>query len=159
MIVKLKILIGKNLFHVRFISISYRNRGYLLRIIRIKIHKIIENPIKIILLKIQNIVILPTNKQEVNNITNKIFIYSAIKIKANILPPYSVLNPDTNSLSPSLKSKGARPNSANIEIIHSKKIIFINKPPKIHILLRIENKFIVFKNIKILTKIKNILIS
>ena len=39
---------------------------------------------------------------------NKILAYSAIKIKAN--PPllYSVLNPDTNSDSPSAKSKGVR---------------------------------------------------
>ena len=39
---------------------------------------------------------------------NKILAYSAIKIRAN--PPllYSVLNPDTNSDSPSAKSNGVR---------------------------------------------------
>lgn len=45
-----------------------------------------------------------TIKQE----RNKILAYSAIKIKANNPPAYSVLNPETNSLSPSVKSKGVR---------------------------------------------------
>jgi len=34
--------------------------------------------------------------------------YSAIKINANPTLPYSTLNPDTNSDSPSAKSKGVR---------------------------------------------------
>lgn len=38
----------------------------------------------------------------------KIFAYSARKIKANPALPYSILNPDTSSDSPSAKSKGAR---------------------------------------------------
>jgi hypothetical protein len=44
---------------------------------------------------------------------NKILEYSAKKIKAN--PPllYSTLNPETNSDSPSAKSKGVRFVSAN----------------------------------------------
>ena len=36
------------------------------------------------------------------------FVYSAIKIRANWPPLYSVLKPDTSSLSPSAWSKGAR---------------------------------------------------
>jgi hypothetical protein len=46
---------------------------------------------------------------------NKILAYSAKKIKAN--PPllYSTLNPETNSDSPSAKSKGVRFVSANEE--------------------------------------------
>jgi len=46
---------------------------------------------------------------------NKILAYSAIKISAN--PPllYSVLNPDTNSDSPSAKSNGVRLVSAKHE--------------------------------------------
>lgn len=46
--------------------------------------------------------------------------YSAIKIKAN--PPllYSVLNPETNSDSPSAKSKGVRFLSAKQETNHNK---------------------------------------
>ena len=41
--------------------------------------------------------------------------YSAIKIKVNPKPPYSILNPDTNSDSPSAKSKGVRLVSAKQE--------------------------------------------
>lgn len=46
----------------------------------------------------------------------KILAYSAIKIKANPSLPYSMLNPDTNSDSPSAKSKGVRLVSAKQEI-------------------------------------------
>lgn len=42
--------------------------------------------------------------------------YSAIKISAKVPAPYSVLNPDTNSDSPSAKSKGVRFVSATAEI-------------------------------------------
>lgn len=39
---------------------------------------------------------------------HKIKEYSPKKINANFNPPYSILKPDTNSDSPSDKSKGAR---------------------------------------------------
>lgn len=52
--------------------------------------------------------------------------YSARKIKANHPPIYSTLNPDTNSDSPSAKSKGLRFVSAKHVIIH---IMKINKFP------------------------------
>lgn len=48
----------------------------------------------------------------------KIIKYSAIKIIANLLLLYSVLNPDTSSLSPSAKSKGVRLSSATDENNH-----------------------------------------
>ena len=44
--------------------------------------------------------------------------YSAIKISANVPLPYSVLNPETSSDSPSAKSNGARLVSAKIDINH-----------------------------------------
>ena len=47
-----------------------------------------------------------------------IFIYSAIKINAKVPELYSVLNPDTNSDSPSARSKGVRFVSAKAVIIH-----------------------------------------
>ena len=47
-----------------------------------------------------------------------ILAYSAIKIKANPNLPYSILNPETNSDSPSAKSKGVRLVSARHEINH-----------------------------------------
>ena len=43
-----------------------------------------------------------------------------MKRKANSPPPYSILNPDTNSDSPSAKSKGARFVSAKHLINHMK---------------------------------------
>ena len=45
-----------------------------------------------------------------------ILAYSAIKIRANITLPYSMLNPETNSDSPSAKSNGVRLVSAIQEI-------------------------------------------
>ena len=47
-------------------------------------------------------------KIAVKRLMNKIFIYSAIKMRANVPPLYSVLKPETSSDSPSAKSKGAR---------------------------------------------------
>ena len=49
-----------------------------------------------------------------------ILAYSAIKIKANPPALYSVLNPDTNSDSPSAKSKGVRFVSAKQEANQSR---------------------------------------
>lgn len=46
----------------------------------------------------------------------RILAYSAIKIMANFPPLYSVLKPETSSLSPSAKSKGARLVSASVVI-------------------------------------------
>lgn len=46
------------------------------------------------------------------------FMYSAIKNKANGPAEYSTLKPDTSSDSPSVKSKGARLVSARVEINH-----------------------------------------
>ena len=51
----------------------------------------------------------------VNLLKKKILAYSAIKIKANPPEPYSILNPETNSDSPSEKSKGVRFVSAKQE--------------------------------------------
>jgi len=45
-----------------------------------------------------------------------ILAYSAKKIKENFKPPNSTLNPETNSDSPSAKSKGARLVSTTQEI-------------------------------------------
>jgi len=47
--------------------------------------------------------------------------YSAIKINANLTDPYSTLNPDTSSDSPSAKSKGVRFSSAKQVTLHTKK--------------------------------------
>ena len=46
------------------------------------------------------------------------FAYSAMKNRANGPAAYSTLKPDTNSDSPSVRSKGARLVSASVEINH-----------------------------------------
>jgi len=53
------------------------------------------------------------------SLIKRIFIYSAIKISANIELLYSILNPETSSDSPSAKSNGVRCVSARIEIIQN----------------------------------------
>jgi len=97
---------GKMYFQDIFIIKSYRIRGNLTRVhtshtsiaitsTGVNIFVDINTMLVIILIKIRD-------------------IYSPIKIMEN--PPllYSVLNPDTNSLSLSLKSNGVRPTSVNI---------------------------------------------
>lgn len=53
---------------------------------------------------------------ELNSLIIKILVYSAIKINANGPLLYSVLKPDTNSDSPSAKSKGVRFVSARVVV-------------------------------------------
>jgi len=53
----------------------------------------------------------------------RILVYSAIKIRANNLLPYSTLKPDTSSDSPSAKSNGVRLVSARLVINHIKNSI------------------------------------
>lgn len=104
--------VGRNNFHLSFIKISYRNRGYEPRI---------HNKVIVINIKINNdIVLFKELKNNIIDIILKIIIlkYSARKIKANQPPIYSTLNPDTNSDSPSAKSKGLRLVSAKHVIIH-----------------------------------------
>jgi hypothetical protein len=55
---------------------------------------------------------------DVTILINRMFMYSAMKINANALLLYSVLNPDTSSDSPSAKSNGVRLVSAKAEINH-----------------------------------------
>jgi len=55
------------------------------------------------------IIDLPPKKSKAENrLITKIFAYSARKINANPTAPYSILNPETSSDSPSAKSNGAR---------------------------------------------------
>lgn len=62
------------------------------------------------------IIVIWPSKTVVNIETNIIFMYSDIKINANNLAAYSVLNPDTSSLSPSVKSNGVRLVSAKRQV-------------------------------------------
>lgn len=58
------------------------------------------------------------NREEVNRLIMRIFMYSAIKIRANPAALYSTLNPETSSDSPSAKSNGVRFVSAKMVINH-----------------------------------------
>jgi len=59
---------------------------------------------------------LPIKIIDIKKQCNISIIYSLKNINAKLAPEYSVLNPDTNSDSASLKSKGARCPSAKIQI-------------------------------------------
>lgn len=67
------------------------------------------------------------NNKQVINLINKILEYSAKKIIAKDPLLYSTLKPETNSDSPSAKSKGERLVSARQEVNH-----IINKGRKIN---------------------------
>jgi len=60
----------------------------------------------------------PINRLTPNLENKRILAYSAKKIKTNPKEEYSILNPETNSDSPSEKSKGVRLVSAIIIINH-----------------------------------------
>lgn len=60
----------------------------------------------------------PRNSVVDNVFISRILAYSAKKNRANGPPAYSTLKPDTNSDSPSVRSKGARLVSAKVEIYH-----------------------------------------
>jgi len=60
--------------------------------------------------------ISPKKNTDVSNLIIRMFAYSAIKMRANIPPLYSTLNPDTSSDSPSAKSNGVRFVSARFVI-------------------------------------------
>ena len=108
-------LIGKNLFHVKYIRLSYRIRG---KVARIQINRVA----RIMVLKISCISIIngiePVNMATLSILINRILAYSAMKISANMPALYSTLNPDTSSDSPSAKSNGVRFVSAKLVINH-----------------------------------------
>lgn len=61
---------------------------------------------------------VPQNRTADVSLINKMLVYSAIKINANSPLLYSVLNPETNSDSPSAKSNGVRLVSAKVVVNH-----------------------------------------
>jgi len=106
---------GRNLFHVRYIRLSYRMRG---RVARIHTNRVANIIVLITIWVLNSKLIEPVNMVTVNRLINKMLVYSAIKIKANIPALYSTLNPDTSSDSPSAKSNGVRFVSARFVINH-----------------------------------------
>ena len=109
-------VVGRKIFQVKFISWSYRIRGRVARAHKNKRIKIkVFTHISKSRLKIQKEDAPKNNKAE-SILIKRIFKYSAIKRKANLVPPYSTLKPETSSDSPSAKSKGARLVSARVVI-------------------------------------------
>ena len=106
---------GRKIFQVNLINRSYRIRGRVPRAQRnVKAKSRVIVVITISFIKGSEI-------REKNNTLDRsliiiIFIYSAIKIRANAPPLYSVLNPDTSSDSPSEKSNGVRLVSAKVVV-------------------------------------------
>ena len=96
---------------------------------------------------------------DVNNLIARILIYSAIKIKANGPLPYSILNPDTSSDSPSAKSKGVRFVSAKLVINHRINDGIIIKAIHDFIFMFIILKFSVITEYRLAKRINDILTS
>lgn len=107
-------IIGRKHFHVRYMSMSYRIRG---RHPRTRTNIAATTVVFIINLMFEESGVC-RRIVEVIILINKMFMYSAMKIRANALLLYSVLNPDTSSDSPSAKSNGVRFVSARAEINH-----------------------------------------
>ena len=108
---------GRNSFQASLIRRSYRYRGKVAR------DHTQKNTSEIIITCVKiDLNIIPVIKDEEIILKKKILPYSAIKIKANRPDPYSMLNPDTNSDSPSEKSNGVRLVSAIQEMTHNKAV-------------------------------------
>lgn len=82
-------------------------------------------------------------------------MYSAMKIRANRPPLYSVLNPDTSSDSPSAKSKGVRLVSARLVVNQMMKSGRIINSSQDFMLMDIEFISIVWWRIKALRRIRD----
>ena len=105
---------GRKIFQARSISLSYRRRG---RVPRTQTN---TNATKVTFTGNIRDLSLPLRKRSTKSLLiNSILAYSARKKRAN--PPllYSVLNPETNSDSPSAKSKGVRLVSARLDAIQT----------------------------------------
>jgi hypothetical protein len=98
---------GNKDFQVKYIRWSYRIRGNEARI-QIKIKEIIVVFTGIEMFLEIIFVVVEIKIAVVRSLIIMIFAYSAIKIRANPPPLYSILNPDTSSDSPSARSNGVR---------------------------------------------------
>ena len=112
---------GRYFFQVKCISWSYRNRGYDARTQRNKntMNMAFTAIIHLARIGTSDAGLLPPRKISALRVfMNIIFLYSAMKNKANGPPAYSTLYPDTNSDSPSVRSNGARFVSAKVDTNH-----------------------------------------
>lgn len=107
---------GRKDFHVSAIKKSYRIRGIVARTHTNSAASIVV--LVMIIMSAMGVIFRPKNRVDVNSLIARIFVYSAIKIKANKPLLYSTLNPETNSDSPSAKSNGVRLVSARLVMNH-----------------------------------------
>lgn len=121
-------LAGRNLFHARCMSWSYRNRGNDPR-------AQINSTLSVIVVVIMLSHLLFQNTAAAKQLMKIIDIYSAKKRITNETALYSVLNPLTSSDSPSAKSKGDRFVSANLLTTTIRKGIIINIAGKMGLFL------------------------
>lgn len=146
---------GRNCFHVRLINKSYRIRGYAPRAqIKIVLIMVVFTIIKISIVLLE--IFRDINSAVLIIPITIMFIYSAIKINAKVPELYSVLNPDTNSDSPSAKSNGVRLVSARHEIsqvVKSGHIISINIMEWLAVKLFRDTVFIKIKGVRIINAI------
>jgi hypothetical protein len=96
---------GRKFFHSRCMSWSYWNREYDARIHR---NSMVRQRVLMVKLIVYNSGVsglwnAPRNMIVVRAFIIMMFIYSAMKNKANGLAAYSTLNPDTSSDSPSVR--------------------------------------------------------
>ena len=102
-------LYGSASFQDIIISLSQRTRG---KAQRVHTNNSLTRNVFI------RIISPPRKNIEVRNPSDNIIPYSLIKMRANNPPPYSMLNPDTISDSPSARSKGVRFASARHSNTH-----------------------------------------
>jgi len=103
---------------------------------RVQINKVNINNISV---DIINLLLFAKNNLIVIDLMKIIILYSAIKIIENCPFEYSVLNPDTNSDSLSLRSNGVRLVSANMIMIQ-----FTNNKAEFIDIMKFISKFILW---------------
>ena len=89
---------GRKDIHIKYIRLSYRIRG---RVVRTQRKSVVRAKVFRANIGLDSLV---ENRQEVNILIAMILVYSAIKIMAKGPALYSMLNPDTSSDSPSTRS-------------------------------------------------------
>lgn len=109
---------GRYCFHSRCISWSYRNRGYEARVHR---NRVVSSIVFVIRLMVNSCgFVVPGFRNIVADrvFMSRMFVYSARNRSANGPAENSTLKPDTNSDSPSVRSKGDRLVSARVDVNH-----------------------------------------
>lgn len=104
-------------FHEIIINWSYRTRGK-----EARAHTNIRHNTIIFVV----VTTPPRNSNDERNLRNMSIPYSLIKMRANSPPPYSTLNPETISDSPSAKSNGVRFASAKHSMSHARNVGIIS---------------------------------